>query len=71
MRVRLFALLVALSLVLSACSSDCVACRDVSTERPLQVVVNLCASEVPDPVAGEEICAEPATVSYKFVATGQ
>jgi len=68
MQVRFAVLVVALGLLLSACSSDCVACRDVSPERARQVVVNLCASDVPDPVAGEEICAEPATVSYKFVA---
>jgi hypothetical protein len=73
MRVRLLASVLTLGLLLAACSRDCVACGNVEVERETirQVVVNLCASEVPDPEPGEAICAEPATVNYTFVAATQ
>jgi hypothetical protein len=54
--------------VLSSCTGDCAACRDVGSDPvPGVVVVNLCASEVPDPEAGESICAEPTRVRYLLV----
>jgi hypothetical protein len=64
-RLRAFALVIGLGILLAACNADCVACKDV--ERVGVVVVNLCVSEVPDPVQGEKICAEPASVTYTFV----
>ena len=66
---RLLALSMALALALAGCARDCVACRDAGAGRAevKVVVVNLCASEVPDPEAGEGICAEPASINYAFV----
>jgi hypothetical protein len=73
MSLRLPLIVLGLALALAGCSRDCVACGAVGAERDAiqQVVVNLCASEVPDPEEGEGICAEAATVSYRFVAPGQ
>jgi len=67
--VRALTLVVVFTLVLAGCARDCVACRDAGAGRAevKVVVVNLCASEVPDPEAGEGICAEPASINYAFV----
>lgn len=62
-------LVVGLVGVLSGCSSGCVACSEVQPIR--SVVVNLCVSEVPDPVVGEGLCAAPVEVAYRFVRGGQ
>ena len=64
-RATLLALALAATLTLSACTSDCGPCSD-PTNPIRQVIVNLCASEVPDPTDGEVICAEPTTIQYRI-----
>jgi hypothetical protein len=53
-----------LVLTLSACSSDCPACK---TLQPDTLSIQLCASKVPDPQSDERICTEVTNVTYTFM----
>jgi len=66
MRMRRTAKIVLLTVWLAACSGDCPTCNTLR-DGPSIVSVQLCGSEVPDPVPGERICTSITDVRYVLV----